>query len=106
MNLCLTHNFNNPGINPQALRGSNTGVYIGCSTFGMAEGVPEETQPDSESSVTDTVLWLQGNGFCLYANRISYVFDFNGPSLITETACSSSLVALNIAINDLRLGMN
>ena len=68
--------------------------------------MPEETQPDSEASVTDSILWLQGSGFCLYANRVSFVFDFKGPSLVTETACSASLVALNIAMNDLRLGLD
>ena len=94
------------GYNPQAFRGTRTGVYIGCSTFGTADGVPEEMQPDSENSVTDSILWLQGSGFCLYANRVSFVYDFKGPSLVTETACSASLVALNIAMNDLRLGLN
>ena len=72
----------------------------------MADGVPEETQPDSEISITDSILWLQGSGFCLYANRVSFVFDFKGPSLVTETACSASCGALNIALNDLRLGLN
>ena len=93
------------GVNPQSLRGSQTGVYIGYSSFGMPEGVPEETQPDSQNSMTETLLWIPGNSKCLYSNRISFVFDFKGPSLLIDTACSSSLVALNAAINDLRLGL-
>ncbi|CAG2105685.1 unnamed protein product, partial [Medioppia subpectinata] len=92
------------GINPQSLRGSSTGVYIGYSQFGMPDGVPEEIQPDSQNSLTDGLLWVSGHSKCLYANRVSFVFDFKGPSLITDTACSSSLVAFNIAMNDLRLG--
>ena len=92
------------GINPQTLRGSDTGVYIGYSSFGMPDGVPEEVQPDSQSNMSDTMLWIQGSNKCLYANRVSFVFDFKGPSIFIDTACSSSLVALNSAINDLRLG--
>ncbi|CAG2122474.1 unnamed protein product, partial [Medioppia subpectinata] len=91
-------------VSPQSLRGSQTGVYIGYSTFGMPDGIPDEVQPDSQNSMTETLLWVPGNSKCLYANRVSFVFDFKGPSLVTDTACSSSLVAFNLAINDLRLG--
>ena len=86
------------------MRGSDTGVYIGFSSFGMPDGLPEEVQPDSQSSMSETLLALQGCNKCLYANRVSFVFDFKGPSMIIDTACSSSLVAFNTAMNDLRLG--
>lgn len=35
---------------------------------------------------------------------MSYLFGFNGPSLVVETACSSSLVALSMAHHSLILG--
>ena len=92
------------GVSPQSLRGTDTGVYIGYSTFGMPDGLPEEVQPDSQASMTDTLLWIQGTNKCLYANRLSFVLDLKGPSLVLDTACSSSMVALNLAINDIRLG--
>ena len=92
------------GVNPQTLRGTDTGVYIGYSSIGMPDGLPEEVQPDSQSSITETLLWYPGTGKCLYANRLSFAFDFKGPSMVIDTACSSSIVALSVAINDLRLG--
>ncbi|WP_407051567.1 amino acid adenylation domain-containing protein [Methyloraptor flagellatus] len=38
------------------------------------------------------------------ANRVSYVFDFAGPSLAVDTACSSSLTAIHLAVEALRAG--
>ena len=71
----------------------------------MSDNVPEDVQRDSQMSLSQNLLYMQGSAKALYANRISFVFDFKGPSFILDTACSSSLVALNAAMNDLRLGL-
>ena len=47
---------------------------------------------------------VTGSSSALNANRISYFFDWSGPSLTVDTACSSSLVALHQAVVGLRAG--
>jgi 8-amino-7-oxononanoate synthase len=75
---------------PQHLSGSKTGVFIGISSH------------DYSSLVTSNDPYaLTGNVNCIAANRISYVFNFRGPSLAVDTACSSSLVAVHLACQSL-----
>lgn len=38
------------------------------------------------------------------ANRVSYCFNFHGPSLTVDTVCSSSLVAVHLAVESIRRG--
>ena len=38
------------------------------------------------------------------ANRVSYICNFHGPSMVVDTLCSSSLSAAHLAINSLRAG--
>lgn len=92
------------GVNPQTLRGSNTGVYVGYTSVAMPDGVPQEVQDDIQSSKVESLLWFQGGSKAFYANRISFLYDLHGPSMSIDIACASSMVCLDIAVTDLRLG--
>ncbi|WKD60246.1 Phthiocerol/phenolphthiocerol synthesis polyketide synthase type I PpsA [Corynebacterium ciconiae DSM 44920] len=85
------------GIPANTLRGTRTGVYMGSSNndYGMLVAAdPNEMHPYA----------LTGTASSIVPNRISYAFDFRGPSVNVDTACSSSLVAVHQAVRDLRTG--
>lgn len=92
-----------PGINPQALQGTDTGVYVGVCNYPNDDGYPETIQPDLKNDLVNS-LQILTNFKSLYANRISFTYDFKGPSMIADTACSSSMSAFYLAINDFLLG--
>ncbi|MEL7010532.1 MAG: type I polyketide synthase, partial [Cyanobacteria bacterium J06588_4] len=81
---------------PEKLKGSQTGVFIGIGTHDYSIAMWQ--QPVSEPYATT------GTGNCIAANRISYSFDFKGPSLAVDTACSSSLVAVHLACQSIWTG--
>ena len=82
---------------PERLAGSRTGVFIGISTYDY--GHFQLGQPDHIDAYTGT-----GSALSIAANRLSYFYDFRGPSMAIDTACSSSLVALHLACRTLREG--
>ncbi|GFG26862.1 lovastatin nonaketide synthase [Aspergillus udagawae] len=80
-----------------ALRGSSTGVFCGVMMADWATRVEIDDQAYPRYTIT-------GLARTNIANRISYFFDWHGPSLVVDTACSSSLVALHQAVTALRQG--
>lgn len=86
-------------IKPSSLKGSRTGVFVGQSGFDFA------TQHMTEESLKEITPYVgTGCAFSPAAGRISYTFDFKGPSYVVDTACSSSLVAMHNACLSLRQG--
>jgi acyl transferase domain-containing protein len=82
------------GLTQERLQGSRTGVFIGIST-------PDYFlhSPPAARSVTPYV--GTGSALSIVANRLSYLLDLRGPSLVVDTACSSSLVAFHLACRSL-----
>ncbi|MGE2730691.1 polyketide synthase Pks13 [Mycolicibacterium vaccae] len=84
-------------IPASSLRGENVGVYIGSSVndyMFMSVADPAVAHPYA----------ITGNSSAVIANRVSYFYDFRGPSMSIDTACSSSLVAVHEGIKALRAG--
>jgi len=87
------------GVVPERLAGTQTGVFIGicASDYGWLQLC--------DSSSLDTYSET-GSALSIAANRLSYAFDFRGPSVAVDTACSSSLTAVHQACESLRRGQS
>jgi acyl transferase domain-containing protein/NADPH:quinone reductase-like Zn-dependent oxidoreductase/acyl carrier protein/SAM-dependent methyltransferase len=85
------------GIKPSAIRGRRTGVYVGLSSTDYGYRRVDDLAAVDASTIT-------GTSASIAANRISYQFDFRGPSMAIDTACSSSLVAFHQACQAIAAG--
>ena len=90
------------GIDPAALRGSETGVFAGVSTSEYGVGDPATSYGGGGEQVAGYL--LTGNIASVASGRVAYTFGLEGPAVSIDTACSSSLVALHLAANALRQG--
>ncbi|TDE22049.1 type I polyketide synthase [Actinomadura sp. 6K520] len=89
--------FEHAGIGPAALRGSRTGVFVGVSA-------PEYAAFTASDLASLEPFTATGAALSIIANRLSYLLDLRGPSMIVDTACSSSLVSTHLAVQALRSG--
>ncbi|MBK9331723.1 MAG: AMP-binding protein [Ignavibacteria bacterium] len=89
--------FEDAGIDISSLAGTDTGVFLGICTYDYAR------YSSGRKELFD-VYTGTGTSLSIAANRISYLFDFRGPSIAIDTACSSSLVALHTACKSIRSG--
>ncbi|CAM5324215.1 SDR family NAD(P)-dependent oxidoreductase [Streptomyces canarius] len=85
------------GIDPQSLRGSDTGVYAGI--------VHQDYAPDLPGA--EDFLSLEralGSAGGIASGRVAYCLGLEGPAVTVDTMCSSSLVAIHLASQALRRG--
>ncbi|KAF2431623.1 putative hybrid NRPS/PKS enzyme [Tothia fuscella] len=85
------------GIGIERLQGTETAVYVGVMSGDYNDLVLKDI--DSIPTYLST-----GTARSILSNRISYFFDWHGPSMTIDTACSSSLVAVHQAVQTLQSG--
>ncbi len=85
------------GQSIDTLRGSDTAVYAGQMVNDYELVMLRDQDTLGKYHAT-------GTSRAMLSNRVSYFFDWNGPSMTIDTACSSSLVALHHAVQQLRSG--
>ncbi len=88
--------FESAGIDVAKLAGRRVGVFFASQVNEYAALVPFDETARAQMAL--------GNIAALLPNRISWLFDFRGPSEAVDTACSGSLVALHRAVLALRHG--
>ncbi|KAI1132296.1 polyketide synthase [Nemania abortiva] len=89
--------FENAGETWESVSGTKTGVFVGDICF--------------DNYLTQTRDWDYSNKYAatgsfpnMLANRIHYVFNLKGPSLLVNSACTSAMYALHLAVTSMRNG--
>jgi polyketide synthase 5 len=85
------------GVNPVALAGSPTGVFMGLTHNDYAHLAADARALEGPYGFT-------GTSFSLASGRIAYALGVHGPAVTVDTACSSSLSAIHMACRSLHLG--
>ncbi|MEU0915386.1 beta-ketoacyl synthase N-terminal-like domain-containing protein [Streptomyces althioticus] len=79
-----------------AVHRKDVGVFVGAM-YGEYQLHEAEERLRGNPVLANSAYWS-------IANRVSYFFDFQGPSTAVDTACSSALTALHLAVESLRAG--
>lgn len=87
----------NAGYEASSLQHQDVGVFVGVEFSDYKDYLDQQgIKYSAELAI--------GNSLNMIPNRVSYYFDFNGPSETIDTACSGSLVAVNRAVRAIQSG--
>jgi hybrid polyketide synthase/nonribosomal peptide synthetase ACE1 len=81
----------------EKLAGSDTAFFAGVMATDYTDILMRDPDTIPQYFATATAR-------SIISNRVSYVFDWHGPSMTIDTACSSSFMALHSAVQSLRTG--
>uniref|UniRef100_A0A667Z092 Fatty acid synthase 2 n=1 Tax=Myripristis murdjan TaxID=586833 RepID=A0A667Z092_9TELE len=95
---CVYRALENAGIPMEKASGTRTGVFFGLMNRDYEQSAAH-VHPNVINHWTGT-----GLAMSIAANRVSYIFNFTGPSMTIDCACSSSLVALHLACQAIKQG--
>lgn len=87
----------NSGLAMERVAGSSTSVFVS----GFNHDHLSILNSDPETTLRHRVTGLTNS---MHSNRVSWFFDFRGPSVTIDTACSSSMAALHLGGQSLRNG--
>ncbi|HVI47463.1 MAG TPA: beta-ketoacyl synthase N-terminal-like domain-containing protein [Chitinophaga sp.] len=87
------HTLEDAGYTRQRLSGKQVGVFAGVM-YG-------EYQLYNAGNKNNA--YVAASSYASVANRVSYFFNFHGPSIAVDTMCSSSLTAIHLACNSILL---
>ncbi|MCG6894332.1 MAG: SDR family NAD(P)-dependent oxidoreductase, partial [Desulfobacteraceae bacterium] len=90
------HTMEDAGYNRSRWSRFKVGVFVGVTTHSYPLWGPDSWR-NGIRNIPASLPWS-------IANRVSYVFDFQGPSMPVDTACSASLSAVHLACESLRNG--
>lgn len=85
------------GIDPRALAGTRTGVFVGMTHA-------DYQLLAADANAIEGPYGFTGNNFSLASGRVAYHLGAHGPAYTVDSACSSSLLSVHMACRSLHDG--
>lgn len=96
---CTYEALENSGTPLSQVQGSKTSCFVGSFCGDYTDMLMRDPETTPMYQCTNS-----GHSRAILANRLSYFFNLQGPSVTIDTACSASLVALHLGCQSLWTG--